>query len=95
MALKQGDWFYQLIFCLLYISFSIPIESRKFMIASIEKTSDYNIPPCLAFVDYEKAFDLVERTVISNALYKQGVKETYIKFVENIICKLDFCIAIT
>ena len=34
----------------------------------IEKTSEHNMPLCLAFVDYEKAFDSVERTAISNAL---------------------------
>ena len=42
------------------------------------------MPLCLAFVDYEKAFDSVERTAISNALYEQGLNETYIKLIENI-----------
>ena len=42
------------------------------------------MPLCLAFVDYEKAFDSVERTAISNALYEQGINETYIKLIENI-----------
>ena len=39
---------------------------------------------CLAFADYEKAFDSVERTAISNALYGQGINETYIKLIENV-----------
>ena len=39
----------------------------------IKKTSEYNMPLCLAFVDYEKAFDSVERTAISNALYEPGI----------------------
>ena len=42
------------------------------------------MPLCLAFVDYEKAFDSLERTAISNALYEQGLNETYIKLIENI-----------
>ena len=42
------------------------------------------MPLCLAFVDYEKALDSVERTAISNALYEQGINETYIKLIENI-----------
>ena len=42
----------------------------------IEKISEYNMSLCLAFVDYEKAFDSVERTAISNALYEQGINET-------------------
>ena len=49
----------------------------------IKKTSEYNIPLCLAFVDYEKAFGSVERAAISNALYEQGINETYIKLIEN------------
>ena len=61
----------------------------------IEKTSEYNMPLCLAFVVYEKAFDSVERTTISNALYEQGINETYIKLIENIICEWGFCSAIT
>ena len=51
----------------------------------IEKTSEYNMPLCLAFVDYEKAFASVERTAICNALYEQGINEMYIKLIENII----------
>ena len=50
----------------------------------IEKTSEYNMPLYLAFVDYEKAFDSVERTAISNTLYEQGINETYKKLIDNI-----------
>ena len=53
----------------------------------MEKTSEYNIPLCLAFVDYEKAFDSVERTAIPNALDEQGINETYIKLIENVYAK--------
>ena len=51
---------------------------------STTTTSEYNMPLCLAFVDCEKAFDSVEGTAISNALYEQGMDETYIKLMENI-----------
>ena len=42
------------------------------------------MPLFLAFVDYEKAFDSVERTAIYNAIYEQAINETYIKLIENI-----------
>ena len=45
------------------------------------------MPLCLAFVDYEKAFDSVEITAITNSLHEQGINETYIKLLENIYAK--------
>ena len=38
---------------------------------------------CLAFVDYEKAFDSVEHKKIRAALEKQGVKKSYIELLTN------------
>ena len=51
----------------------------------MEKVSmSRNMPLCHTFVDYEKAFDSVERTDISNVLYVQGINETFIKLIENV-----------
>jgi len=50
----------------------------------IEKTSEYNIPLCLAFVDYQKAFDSVETKSVIQALRNQGVEQTYINILEYI-----------
>ena len=49
----------------------------------IEKTTEYNKPLCLAFVDYEKAFDSVEHTAILNSIRKQGVNEHITRVLQN------------
>ena len=41
----------------------------------IEKTNEYEIPMCLGFVDYEKAFDSVEHLGIISAIRNQEVSE--------------------
>ena len=37
-----------------------------------EKCREYNIPMCVAFVDYEKAFDSVQTQAILPSLQEQG-----------------------
>ena len=44
----------------------------------IEKVNEYNLPVCLAFVDYEKAYDSVEDHGIMDALDKHHIPKTYI-----------------
>ncbi|VDM37564.1 unnamed protein product [Toxocara canis] len=43
----------------------------------VEKCNELQIPLCLAFVDYKKAFDSVERNAVLNALDKCGVNPNY------------------
>ena len=62
---------------------------------NLEKTSEYDMPLCLAFVDYEKAFDSVERTAIFNALYELGKKCNIYKAHKEYVYKWDFCRAFT
>ena len=50
----------------------------------IEKTNEYEIPMCLAFVDYEKAFDSVEHLGIISAIRNHGVSEAYIELLTNV-----------
>ena len=50
----------------------------------IEKANEYNIPLCLAFVDYEKAFDSIEHNAVFDSLREQGINENYIQLLENI-----------
>ena len=50
----------------------------------IEKTNEYNIPLCLAFVDYEKAFDSIEHNAVFDSLREQGINENYVQLLENI-----------
>ncbi|GFO07114.1 endonuclease-reverse transcriptase [Plakobranchus ocellatus] len=52
----------------------------------IEKCNEYNLPLCLGFIDYEKAFDSVEHETIVQALRKVNINENYITMIEN-ICK--------
>ena len=50
----------------------------------IEKSNEYNLPLCIGFIDYEKAFDTVEHFAIFEALRKNNVNETYINILQNI-----------
>ena len=49
-----------------------------------EKSNEYNLPLCIGFIDYEKAFDIVEHFAIFEALRKTNVNETYINILQNI-----------
>ena len=51
----------------------------------LEKANEYNIPLCLAFVDYEKAFDSIEFAPLLTALENRGVDPAYI----GLICDLN------
>ena len=49
-----------------------------------EKCREYNIPLCVAFVDYEKAFDSVQTQAIFTSLQEQGIEDVYIEIVKDI-----------
>lgn len=49
----------------------------------IEKTNEYEVPMCLAFIDYEKAFDSVEHLGIISAIRNHGVNEAYADLLTN------------
>ena len=53
----------------------------------IEKASEYKLPLCLAFVDYEKAFDSIEVPFAMKALESQGVNPSYINTYKSIYKK--------
>ena len=42
-----------------------------------EKCPEYNIPFCIAFVVYEKAFDLVQTQAVLTSLQEQGIEDVY------------------
>ena len=50
-----------------------------------EKCREYNIPLCVAFVDYEKAFDSVQTKAILTSLQEQGIEDVYIEILKDII----------
>ena len=47
-----------------------------------EKCREYNIPLCVAFVDYEKEFDSVQSHAILTSLQKQGIEDAYIEILK-------------
>ena len=49
-----------------------------------EKCREYNIPLCVAFVDYEKAFDSVQTQAILTSLQEQGIEDMYIEILKDI-----------
>ena len=49
-----------------------------------EKCQEHNIPVCVAFVEYEKAFDSVETWAVLDAFKEQGVNNNYIKLIKDI-----------
>ena len=50
----------------------------------IEKSNEYNLPLCIGFIDYEKAFDTVEHVAVFEALRKTNVNETYKNILQSI-----------
>ncbi|GFR89505.1 endonuclease-reverse transcriptase [Elysia marginata] len=50
----------------------------------IEKSNEYNLPLCVGFIDYEKAFDSVEHFAIFDALRQININEKCVNILENI-----------
>ena len=50
----------------------------------IEKSNECNLPLCIGFIDYEKAFDTVEHFAIFEALRKTNINETHTNILQNI-----------
>ena len=50
----------------------------------MEECREYNIPLCIAFVDYEKAFDSVQTQVVLTSLQEQGIEDVYIELPKDI-----------
>ena len=55
----------------------------------IEKLNECNLPLCIGFTDYEKAFDTVEHFTIFEALRKTTINEYTKTFDETNIAKLE------
>ncbi|KAJ2937651.1 hypothetical protein O0L34_g19326 [Tuta absoluta] len=48
----------------------------------VQKTEEYNLPLCLAFVDYEKAFDSIETWAVLQALQRCHIDYRYIEVLK-------------
>ena len=49
-----------------------------------EKVCEYNIPPCFAFVDYEKAFDDNGFKPVFHAFKNHGVNKAYLDIIKHL-----------
>ena len=49
-----------------------------------EKASEYNMPLCFAFVDYEETFDTIEFEPFFEGLKNQGVDKAYLNILRNL-----------
>ena len=49
-----------------------------------EKCREYNIPLCIAFVDYEKAFDSVQIQAVLTSLQEQRIEDVYIELLKEV-----------
>ena len=45
----------------------------------MERFNEYAQPLCMAFIDYEKAFDSVSTSSVLNALISQNINKTYVE----------------
>ena len=50
----------------------------------IERSREYNMPMWLAMVDFEKAFDTIDQTVLWNVLRRQGLPDTYLTLLKSL-----------
>ena len=49
-----------------------------------QKCREYNIPLCVAFVDYEQASDSVQTQAILTSLQELGIEDEYIEILKDI-----------
>ena len=54
-----------------------------------EMYREYNIPLCVAFVDYQKAFDSVQTKATLTPLQEQGIEYVYIEIPKDIYGQLS------
>ncbi|KAJ8732403.1 hypothetical protein PYW07_015002 [Mythimna separata] len=52
------------------------------LIHTLRKTEEYNLPLCLAFVDYEKAFDSIETWAVLQSLQRCQIDYRYIEVLK-------------
>ena len=48
-----------------------------------EKSREYNMSLCIAFIDYEKAFDSLQTQAVLTLLQEQGIEDVYIKILKD------------
>ncbi|KAI5737947.1 hypothetical protein M8J77_001036 [Diaphorina citri] len=61
---------------------------------TIERHVEYELPLCLAYIDYEKAFDSVKTSAVLSSLKNIGVETSYLKLLNTIYQKATATIEI-
>jgi sorting nexin-29 len=60
----------------------------------IEKRREYNLPTYLLFIDYEKAFDRVDRNKLWTILNNKGCPQHLINIIKVLYNNSNFCLHI-
>ena len=50
----------------------------------VEKTTEHQIPLCLCFIDFEKAFDTIATSKMLETLEEQGIEKCYVNILRDI-----------
>ena len=59
------------------------VGSKNVLIQLIERSNEYHIPPSILYVEYQKAFDSVETTVVLAIEKRLEIPEDYVSLLEN------------
>ena len=59
-----------------------PFSCVTFLRSVLSLELSINIPLCVAFVDYEKAFDSVQTQAILTSLQEQGIEDVYMLYID-------------
>ena len=49
-----------------------------------QKSNEFSLPLCIAYIDYEKALESIKHEVVFQALRSIGINELYINIIEDI-----------
>src|SRR5579863_1105738 len=58
----------------------------------VQKSQEYQLPLCMAFIDYEKAFDSIRTSSMIKAITNQGVDQPIVDTLDNIYHSATSCI---
>jgi len=69
-----------------------PMDHIQTLNEAMERTNEYELPLCIGFIYFEKAFDSVSFAAVLNSLEHQGIESVYIKLLRNIYSTDTFVI---
>ena len=66
------------------LRYKITTEHNRVCVFACVRAYEYKIPLCIAFVNYEKAFDSIEFNPLFESLENQGVEAAYITLLRDL-----------